>query len=55
MASADIILPAIRRHVERRAHTPWGKVQVVPSQLGEQAAMIAGEWLIKEQFPDLPT
>jgi glucokinase len=53
MASADVILPAIRQHVSRRAHTPWGKVQVVASALGEKAALVAGEWLIHEQFPEL--
>lgn len=53
MASADVILPAIRAHVARHAHTPWGKVQVVASQLGDNAALVAGEWLVKEQFPNL--
>ena len=49
MASAKIILPAIRAHVEKYAHTPWGKVRVVPSQLGDDAALLAGEWLVREQ------
>jgi glucokinase len=53
MASADEILPAVRQHVARHAHTPWGKVRVVASQLGDSAAMVAGEWLINKQFPDL--
>jgi glucokinase len=53
MASADVILPAIGQSVARHAHTPWGKVRVVASQLGDQAALMAGEWLVKEQFPNL--
>ncbi|MEI6193129.1 MAG: ROK family protein [Verrucomicrobiota bacterium] len=53
MASADVILPAVRAHVARHAHTPWGKVQVVASQLGDHAALVAGEWLLQEQFPNL--
>ena len=53
MASADVILPAIANHVARHAHTPWGKVRVVASELGDQAALLAGEWLLREQFPDL--
>jgi len=53
MASAEVILPAIRQYVARRAHTPWGKVEVVASALGERAALVAGEWLINEQFPQL--
>lgn len=53
MASADVILPAISEYVRRHAHTPWGKVRVVASELGDQAALVAGEWLLREQFPNL--
>jgi glucokinase len=53
MASADVILPAVRVHVQEHAHTPWGKVDVVASQLGDGAALVAGEWLLQEQFPRL--
>ncbi|QEH34401.1 N-acetylglucosamine repressor [Aquisphaera giovannonii] len=53
MASADAILPAIREFVGRHAHTPWGEVRVVASELGDDAALVAGEWLLREQFPDL--
>jgi glucokinase len=51
MASADVILPAVRTHVHRYAHTPWGKVNVVQTSLGDTAALVAGEWLLEEQFP----
>jgi glucokinase len=53
MASADAILPAIRSYVSRHAHSPWGKVRVVASELGDAAALVAGEWLLREQFPGL--
>ena len=53
MASADVILPAVSEYVRRHAHTPWGKVRVVASELGDQAALVAGEWLLHEQFPTL--
>ena len=53
MASADVILPAVREYVRRHAHTPWGKVRVVASELGDSAALVAGEWLLQEQFPNL--
>ena len=53
MASAEVILPAVRAYVARHAHTPWGKVQVVASQLSDNAALVAGEWLVKEQFSNL--
>lgn len=49
MRSASVIVPAVQQWVQRHAHTPWGQVQVVPSMLGDQAALLAGEWLLKEQ------
>ena len=50
MASADVILPAVGDYVSRHAHTPWGKVRVVAGELGDNAALVAGEWLLKEQL-----
>lgn len=53
MGSADTVLHAVRSHVSRYAHTPWGKVRVVASELGDHSALMAGEWLLLEQFPQL--
>jgi glucokinase len=53
MAAADVVLPAIGEFVRRRAHTPWGKVRVVGGELGDTAALVAGEWLLREQHPIL--
>jgi glucokinase len=53
MASVDVVLPAVREYVGRHAHTPWGKVRVVASELADTAALVAGEWLLREQFPGL--
>ena len=53
MASADEILPAVSDYVRRHARAPWGKVRVVASELGDRAALVAGEWLLQEQFPNL--
>lgn len=50
MASGDVILPAVASYVERYAHTPWGKVTVVASSLGDTAALLAGEWLLREHL-----
>lgn len=50
MAGAEVILPAVRGHLDRYAHTPWGKVRVVASELGDAAALVAGEWLVQEQI-----
>ncbi len=48
MGGASAILPPIREYVARHAHTPWGKVEVVASELGDQAALLACEWLVEE-------
>ncbi len=49
MGSHEVIVPAVQEWVTRHAHTPWGKVQVLRSKLGDHAALLAGEWLIQEQ------
>jgi glucokinase len=49
MASADVILPAIRDYVAKHAHTPWGSVRLEASALGDQAALVAAGWLLDEQ------
>ena len=49
MAGAERLLPALRRHVEAHAHTPWGRVRVVASELGDDAGIAAASWLVAEQ------
>ncbi|HWQ93371.1 MAG TPA: ROK family protein [Clostridia bacterium] len=49
MASAAVIVPAVQEYVARHAHTPWGKVEVAASVLGDEAALLACEWLWQEQ------
>jgi glucokinase len=48
MGSAKFILPAVQSYVKQHAHTPWGKVSVVASELGDRAALLAAEWLVQE-------
>jgi glucokinase len=50
MGSASEILPFVRAYVSRHAHTPWGQVKVVASELGDRAALIACEWLVQEDM-----
>ena len=50
MASRDVILPSIRDHVAHHAHTPWGKVRVAASELGDHAALVACERLVQDQL-----
>ena len=49
MGSHEVIVPAVQDWIARHAHTPWGKVHVLRSELGDHAALVAGEWLIQEQ------
>ena len=49
MAGAEVILPPLRDYVLAHAHTPWGKVNVVASELADRAALVAAEWLVQEQ------
>jgi glucokinase len=49
MASAATILPCVQEYVDRHVHTPWGRVRVVASELGDSAALAAAEWLVNEQ------
>ncbi|MDP3070985.1 MAG: ROK family protein [Opitutaceae bacterium] len=51
MASGEVILPAVADYVRQHAHTPWGQVRVAASALGDTAALVAGDWLLREQ-PD---
>jgi glucokinase len=53
MASADVIVPSLQEYISRHAHTPWGKVKVVASELGDAAALVAAEWLLEEQKDNL--
>jgi glucokinase len=39
MRSASVILPSIQHYVNSHAWTPWGKVQVVAAQLGNDAGL----------------
>jgi glucokinase len=50
MGSAETILPAISDYVARHAHTPWGKVRIAGSTLGDHAALLGCEWLLQEQL-----
>ncbi|MBE2212846.1 MAG: ROK family protein [Opitutaceae bacterium] len=53
MASGEVILPVVSEYIRQHASTPWGSVRVVASTLGDQAALVAGDWLLQEQFPHL--
>jgi glucokinase len=50
MRSADVILPYIRDYAGKHAHTPWGGVAVGVSSLGDDAALLGGEILLRQQL-----
>ena len=45
ISAAPEVIPAIKGHIHKHALTPWGKVDVVKSQLGDAAALLGCEWL----------
>lgn len=49
LASGEAVLGPIRAYVERHAWTPWGTVRVTASELGDDAALVACEWLAKSR------
>lgn len=49
LAAGEAILGPVRSYVERHAWTPWGTVRVLPSKLGNDAALIACEWLVRSR------
>lgn len=50
MAGEVDFLPELERGVLARAHTPWGQVSLVRSQLGDAAALFGGEFLIRQRI-----
>src|SRR5579863_741440 len=48
MESANVIIPYIESYVHRYAWTPWGKVHVLPAELGNYAALVGAIPLLLE-------
>ena len=40
IGSADVILPHLRKFIDDNAWTPWGRVELMPAELGNDAGMI---------------
>ena len=49
MAGAPDFFPEVTDRVHARAHTPWGRLQLVAAQLGDAAALHGCELLIRER------
>jgi len=50
MASGDIIIPAIQDYLEKYTWNPWDKARVVKAENGNNAALLACEWLLKNKL-----
>jgi glucokinase len=50
MESKNAILPYIESYVHKYAWTPWGKVQIRPAQLANDAALVGAVPLISERI-----
>jgi glucokinase len=48
MGAASQILPTLQHYVEQNTWTPWGKVRVVPAELGSHAAALGVPTLFPE-------
>ena len=47
MRRAAEVLPAIERHVQAHAWTPWGRVSVRAAALGDEAALLGAVPLLE--------
>jgi glucokinase len=54
MESANIIIPYVEAHVHKYAWTPWGKVEVRPAELANNAALVGAIPLLSEQISRNP-
>ena len=55
MESANIIIPYIASYVHKYAWTPWGKVQIRPAELGNNAALVGAIPLLSEAPTSIPS
>jgi glucokinase len=50
VAGAEDFFADLERQIHLHAYTPWGRVQIVPAQLGDAAALFGGEILVRERI-----
>ncbi|MEX2544977.1 MAG: ROK family protein [Phycisphaeraceae bacterium] len=48
IAASDDLLPAMQRYVDQYAWTPRHRVELVRGRLGDDAALVACEWLVEK-------
>ncbi|HJO92626.1 MAG TPA: ROK family protein [Victivallales bacterium] len=52
MASADVIIPAVQDYVSSHSWNPYDKVKILRAEHGNNAALLASEWLINKRASD---
>lgn len=50
MKSANIIIPFIKKKIDKHAWTHWGKVNVVPSKIPNRSALLGGYYLVVKKL-----
>jgi len=50
MKSADVIIPFIREKVEKYAWTPWGKIEIFPSEIPNRSALLGAYYLVTKNL-----
>jgi len=50
MRSAEAILPEFERYLHAHAHTAWGRVEIVPGALGDDAALLGAYQLVADRL-----
>jgi glucokinase len=48
IGGAPECISELQSRVRANVHTPWGRVEIVPAQLGDLAALIGAEYLVRE-------
>lgn len=50
MAGADGFFPELQQRVLAQAHTPWGQIDLCPAELGDAAALVGADVLVRERL-----
>ncbi|MCP4176421.1 MAG: ROK family protein [bacterium] len=50
MASGDVIIPVIQKHVSSHTWNPYDKAKVIKAEHGNNAALLASEWLLNNKI-----
>jgi len=52
MQGREDFFEELKEAVSSNAHTPWGRVEIVPAELGDAAALLGGDVLIRQRLAE---